>query len=84
MQRSLALSLLSSVAVYAQTGTPTTNAAATPAVTAAASGNPFKGYQAYANGYYSSEIYNSAIPSMSSGLAAKASEVAEVPSFVWL
>ncbi|RJE20079.1 hypothetical protein PHISCL_07574 [Aspergillus sclerotialis] len=57
---------------------------ATPTVTSAPSGNPFEGYQMYANPYYSSEVYHSAIPSMSGSLAAKASEVAEVPSFTWL
>lgn len=61
-----------------------TSATETPTITSAPSGNPLAGYQAYVNGYYSSEVYNNAIPSMSSPLAAKASEVAEVPSFVWL
>ena len=60
------------------TGTTTT------APTVTNSGNPFSGYQLYANPYYSSEVYTLAIPSLTSSLAAKASAVAKVPSFVWL
>lgn len=63
--------------------TPPGNSA-TPTVTAAPSGNPFAGHQMYANPYYSSEVHNLAIPSMSASLAAKASDVAKVPSFVWM
>ena len=63
--------------------TPPENSA-TPTVTSAPSGNPFAGYQLYVNPYYSSEVYHSAIPSMSGSLVAKASKVVEVPSFVWL
>jgi len=62
----------------ASTGTTTT------ASTATNSGNPFSGYQLYANPYYSAEVFTSAIPSLTSSLAAKASSVAKVPSFVWL
>ncbi|KAF8427727.1 cellobiohydrolase II [Tirmania nivea] len=52
------------------------------------SGNPFNGYQIYANPYYSSEIYTSAIPTLSAAgktsLVAKAREVAKIGTFVWL
>jgi cellulose 1,4-beta-cellobiosidase len=61
-----------------------TSATATPTITSAPSGNPFDGYDTYANDYYRSEIYNLAIPSLSPSLVAEAKEVAEVPSFVWL
>ncbi|KAJ5698486.1 hypothetical protein N7462_000491 [Penicillium macrosclerotiorum] len=54
------------------------------ATTAAASGNPFSGYQLYANSYYSSEVSASALPSMTGTAAAAASSAAEVPSFYWL
>ncbi|KAJ5370350.1 uncharacterized protein N7496_006442 [Penicillium cataractarum] len=55
------------------------------AVTAAATtGNPFSGYQLYANSYYSSEVYTSAIPSMTGAAQAAASSAAVVPSFFWL
>ncbi|KAJ5489331.1 1-4-beta-D-glucan cellobiohydrolase C [Penicillium diatomitis] len=47
-------------------------------------GNPFAGYQPYANPYYSSEVVSLAIPSLPASLAPKASAVAKVPSFVWL
>lgn len=63
----------------ATTGTTTTTAAAS-----ANSGNPFSGYQMWANPYYASEVSASAIPSLSSSLAAKASAVAKVPSFAWM
>ncbi|KAJ5716878.1 hypothetical protein N7488_002524 [Penicillium malachiteum] len=66
----------------ATTKVSTTTTATT--ATATNSGNPFSGYQLYANPYYSAEIATSAIPSLSSSLAAQASLVAEVPSFVWL
>lgn len=67
--------------------TSTTKGSTTTTTTAATvtnSGNPFSGYQLYANPYYSSEVYSLAIPSLTSSLAAKASAVAKVPSFVWL
>ncbi|CEJ59001.1 Putative 1,4-beta-D-glucan cellobiohydrolase C [Penicillium brasilianum] len=67
--------------------TSTTKGSTTSTTTAATvtnSGNPFSGYQLYANPYYSSEVYSLAIPSLTSSLAAKASAVAKVPSFVWL
>ncbi|KAJ5683376.1 hypothetical protein N7462_006541 [Penicillium macrosclerotiorum] len=67
-----------STTTKSSTGTTTTAPATTN------SGNPFSGYQLYANPYYSSEVFTSAIPSLTSSLAAKASKVAEVPSFVWL
>ncbi|KAJ5751887.1 hypothetical protein N7520_008804 [Penicillium odoratum] len=60
----------------------TTSTTTAPATTN--SSNPFSGYQLYANPYYSSEIFASAIPSLTSSLAAKASNVAKVPTFVWL
>ena len=63
-----------------QTITTTTSTTTAPA----SSGNPFSGYQLYANPYYSSEVVSLAIPSLSSSLAAQASAVAKVPSFVWL
>jgi len=47
-------------------------------------GNIFAGKQIYANPYYASEISASAIPSLSGTLAAKASAVAKVGTFVWL
>jgi cellulose 1,4-beta-cellobiosidase len=60
-------------------------AAQPAATTAAASGNPFSGYQLYANSYYSSEVISEAIPSLSAtSLVAAASKVAEVPSFFWM
>ncbi|KAI5795399.1 cellobiohydrolase II [Peziza echinospora] len=74
------------------TGTVTSKSTSTtagPVVTGTPiSGNPFIGYSAYANPYYSSEIYTSAIPTLSaagkSALAAKASQVAQIGTFVWL
>ncbi|KAF3385105.1 putative 1,4-beta-D-glucan cellobiohydrolase C [Penicillium rolfsii] len=66
------------------TTAPTTSAPTTTAPTVTNSGNPFSGYQLYANPYYSSEVISLAVPSLSSSLAAKASAVAKVPSFVWL
>lgn len=53
-----------------------------PAVTA--SGNPFEGYQQYANPYYSSEVISLAVPSMTGSLAEQASAAAEIPSFHWM
>ena len=47
-------------------------------------GNPFEGYQIYANPYYASEIASSAIPIMTGAAQAAASKVAEVGTFVWL
>jgi cellulose 1,4-beta-cellobiosidase len=52
--------------------------------TVAVAGNPFAGVQLYANPYYSSEIFTSAIPSLTASLAVKASAVAKVGTFVWL
>ncbi|KAH7080146.1 1, 4-beta cellobiohydrolase [Paraphoma chrysanthemicola] len=52
------------------------------------SGNPLKGKSFFANPYYSSEVYSLASPSLvaagSTALAAKATNVAKVPSFYWL
>lgn len=62
----------------------TVTGGASPAVTAAASGNPFAGKQIYANPYYSSEIHTLAIPSLTGTLATKATAVAEVGTFSWL
>lgn len=59
--------------------TPTSSG---PAVTA--SGNPFEGYQQYANPYYSSEVISLAVPSMTGSLAAQASAAADIPSFHWM
>jgi cellulose 1,4-beta-cellobiosidase len=70
--------------------TPATKPATTPATTpvgsspTAVAGNPFAGKQIYANPYYSSEIHSLAIPSLTGTLAAKATAVAEVGTFVWL
>lgn len=57
-----------------------------PAITAraAATGNPFSGYQLYANSYYASEVSTSALPSMTGTAKTAASEAANVPSFYWL
>jgi cellulose 1,4-beta-cellobiosidase len=62
-------------------GTATSTSATT---TASASGNPYAGYQLYKNAEYSSEVYASAIPSLTGTLLAAASAAAEVPSFLWL
>ncbi|KAL2858377.1 1, 4-beta cellobiohydrolase [Aspergillus pseudodeflectus] len=59
--------------------TPTSSG---PAVTA--SGNPFEGYQLYANPYYSSEVMSLAVPSMTGSLAEQATHAAEIPSFHWM
>ncbi|KAL6239779.1 hypothetical protein BDW75DRAFT_226847 [Aspergillus navahoensis] len=60
-------------------GTPTSSGAAVQAT-----GNPFEGYQLYANPYYSSEVMTLAVPSMTGSLAEQATHAAEVPSFHWL
>ncbi|KAL2159027.1 hypothetical protein VTH06DRAFT_2786 [Thermothelomyces fergusii] len=52
--------------------------------TASYAGNPFSGVRLWANDYYRSEVHNIAIPSLTGSLVAKASAVAEVPSFQWL
>ena len=73
-----------------QAATTTTRPAAstttaTPAqTTAAASGNPFAGYNFYANPYYSSEVHTLAIPSLASSLKPAATAVAKIGSFVWM
>lgn len=58
----------------------TTTAASGSAIT----GNPFDGYQMYANPYYASEISASAIPSLTGDSQAAASEVAAIGTFSWL
>ena len=76
---------VTSVATQATTATVTKATTTGSATTAApAVGNPFTGKQIYANPYYASEISASAIPSLSPALAAKASAVAKVGSYVWL
>ncbi|RAL11544.1 glycoside hydrolase family 6 protein [Aspergillus homomorphus CBS 101889] len=81
----LAPFLLTAVEARSAASTTANSAsAATSASTAAISGNPFSGYQLYANPYYKSEAESLAIPSMSASLAAKASTAAEVPSFYWI
>jgi cellulose 1,4-beta-cellobiosidase len=72
------------VTTTATVTTHTSTGVTTTAPTVTNSGNPFSGYQLYANPYYSSEVVSLAIPSLTSSLAAKASAVAKVPSFVWL
>lgn len=47
-------------------------------------GSPFDGVAQSVNPYYHDEIYELAIPQMSSKMAAKAKLVAEVPTFQWL
>jgi cellulose 1,4-beta-cellobiosidase len=72
----------------ATTAKPTTTSPGGPSTTSPPSGgsagNPFAGVQQYANPYYSSEIYTSAIPSLTGTAAVKASAVAKVGTFVWL
>lgn len=76
---------LATTTTTSKASTTTTQAGTTTtAPTGSNSGNPFSGYQLYANPYYSSEVFTEAIPSLSSSLVAKASAVAKVPSFVWL
>ncbi|GAQ05167.1 probable 1,4-beta-D-glucan cellobiohydrolase C [Aspergillus lentulus] len=75
---------LSTTTTTKTTTKPTTTGPTTSAPTVTASGNPFSGYQLYANPYYSSEVHTLAMPSLPSSLQPKASAVAEVPSFVWL
>ncbi|KAI9736222.1 MAG: hypothetical protein M1834_001108 [Cirrosporium novae-zelandiae] len=67
----------------ASVASPTT-AAASSVTAAATSSNPFSGVQLYANPHYSSEIYTSAIPSLTASLTSKASAAAEVGTFFWL
>lgn len=76
----------------AKTTLATTTKAATGTVTSPATtgsagssaGNPFVGKQIYANPYYSSEIFTSAIPSLTAPYNTKASSVAKVGTFSWL
>lgn len=77
-------SLIGLIPLLASTATAV--AIANPAITAraAATGNPFSGYQQYVNTYYASEVSASALPSMTGAAAAAASSAAKVPSFYWL
>ncbi|KAF4222349.1 hypothetical protein CNMCM5878_005631 [Aspergillus fumigatiaffinis] len=75
---------LSTTTTSQTTTKPTTTGPTTSAPTVTASGNPFSGYQLYANPYYASEVNTLAMPSLPSSLQPKASAVAQVPSFVWL
>lgn len=78
----------------ATTAAPTTLKTSTSAATGTATtkyaeaANPLAGYSFYPNAYYSSEVISIAAPSLSAAgstaLAAKATKVAEVPSFYWL
>ncbi|KEZ46597.1 Cellulase [Scedosporium apiospermum] len=73
----------SSTRVTSAPGTTTTQ----PPVgsgTATWEGNPLSGVQMWANAYYSSEVHNLAIPSLTGTLVAKASAIAKVPSFMWM
>lgn len=74
-------SILSLLPFLASTATA---AAIARANVAAVTGNPFSGYQLYANPYYASEVSTSALPSMTGTAKAAASKAAEVPSFYWL
>ncbi|KAJ5098975.1 1 4-beta cellobiohydrolase [Penicillium argentinense] len=73
--------LLASTAAAAAIANPAPSAIT---ARAAATGNPFSGYQMYVNNYYASEVSASALPSMTGSAAAAASKAAEVPSFYWL
>ena len=80
------------VPTTAQTTLATTTKTATGSATSPATtgsggsvaGNPFSGKQIYANPYYSSEIFTSAIPSLTAPYNTKASAVAQVGTFSWL
>ncbi|KAF3217731.1 hypothetical protein TWF106_000242 [Orbilia oligospora] len=79
-----------------RTTTPATTPATTRTTTRATggvgnpvtiNGNPFAGRKQHFNAYYSSEIYNLAVPSLvaagKASLTAAAKAVATVPTFVW-
>ncbi|EGX48837.1 hypothetical protein AOL_s00079g476 [Orbilia oligospora ATCC 24927] len=79
-----------------RTTTPATTPATTRTTTRATggvgnpvtiNGNPFAGRKQHYNAYYSSEIYNIAVPSLvaagKASLTAAAKAVATVPTFVW-
>ncbi|KAL4796422.1 1, 4-beta cellobiohydrolase [Aspergillus venezuelensis] len=68
----------------ASTPTPTPTPTSSGVVSIQATGNPFEGYQLYANPYYSSEVMSLAVPSMTGSLAEQATHAAEIPSFHWL
>lgn len=74
-------SILPLLPVLASTATA---AAIAGANAAAITGNPFSGYQLYANPYYASEVSTSALPSMTGAAKAAAGKAAQVPSFYWL
>lgn len=66
-------------------GSPTVRSATTlKAVARQAGGNPFEGYEFYANPYYSSEVHELAMPSLAESLKPAATAVANVGSFVWM
>ncbi|KAK6496014.1 hypothetical protein TWF481_002042 [Arthrobotrys musiformis] len=69
------------------TTTRTTTGGSGGSTTVTISGNPFSGRTQHYNAYYSSEIYNLAVPSLVSAgkasLTAAAKAVATVPTFVW-
>ncbi|KAK4120941.1 glycoside hydrolase family 6 protein [Parathielavia appendiculata] len=86
-------SSLSTTGSSSTTSTPATTTTAPPVTssipggassTASYSGNPFSGVRLWANNYYRSEVHTLAIPSLTGSLVAKASAVAEVPSFQWM
>ncbi|KAK1142376.1 hypothetical protein N8T08_007928 [Aspergillus melleus] len=81
---STTLSTTTRVTTTTAGGSTTTRTTTSATITSAPSGNPFSGYQLYANSYYASEVQSLAIPSLTGSLVAKASAVAKVPSFVWL
>ncbi|KAI1329096.1 carbohydrate-binding module family 1 [Xylariaceae sp. FL0255] len=62
------------------TASVTTSRASVGSGTATYSGNPFAGVTQWANNFYKSEVSASAVPTF----GAKATAVAEVPSFLWL
>ena len=75
---------IGSLIAFVTSATGAAITSASHAIAAAATGNPFSGYQLYANSYYASEISASALPSMTGTAKTAAASVAEVPSFYWL
>ncbi|KAK6342260.1 hypothetical protein TWF730_001737 [Orbilia blumenaviensis] len=71
----------------ATTTRTTTGGGGGPGSPVTISGNPFAGRKQHYNAYYSSEIYNLAVPSLvaagKASLTAAAKAVATVPTFVW-
>lgn len=74
-------SILSLLPVLASTATA---AVIVNANAAAVTGNPFSGYQLYANPYYASEVSTSALTSMTGAAKTAANKAARVPSAHWL